>query len=87
MEPASCLLRRVSRKWSHLSDFFHELHAGVDTVQMVFKGVYQVRGECCARVIQASPPKLCVLVWKVDSASCSRSSKTRFAITTDTLLC
>ena len=56
--------------------FLHrELHAGVDTVQVVAIGVYQIKGECCAHVIHVSPPKPCVCMWKVDSASCSRSSK------------
>ena len=34
-----------------------ELYARVDTVQMVVKGVNLVRGECCACVINVSPPK------------------------------
>ena len=34
-----------------------ELYARVDTVQMVVKGVNQVRGECCACVINVSPLK------------------------------
>ena len=60
-----------------------ELYAGVNTVQIAVKGVDQVRGECCAHVIHISRPK----PWdvrKVDSASCSTSSMTRFVTTTDT---
>ena len=38
-----------------------ELCARVDTVQTVVKGINQVRGECCACVINVSPPKTVVV--------------------------
>ena len=50
---------------------------------MVMEGVNQVGGECCAHVIDVSPPNRDG-VWKVDSSSCSMSSITRFATNTDT---
>ena len=60
-----------------------ELYARVDTIQMAVKGVNQVRGS----VVHVSSTYLlqnCDGLWKVDGASCSTSSITRFATTTDT---
>jgi len=58
MEPSSSLFRRMPRKGAdRLTPLHRELYARVDTVQMVMEGVSQVGGECCARVVDVSPPK------------------------------
>ena len=85
MDPSSSLLRKMSRKGSShpTASPLRTVCKGA-TVEMVVKGVNQVGGSA----VKVSSTYLLQNrggVWKEDSASCSTSSITRFATTTDTV--